>query len=400
MREYEKSHNWITFQANLSKLSYKTWMALGEARSKCELISNTPLNPDVSKAMHSLYLAKGARGTTAIEGNTLSEQEVLDNLDGKLELPPSKEYLKREIDNIVEACNVIRDEVISASSPELSIEKLENYNGMVLKGLEVEGSVIPGKIRSHPVGVSGARYKGAPAEDCIYLVDKLCNWLNNDFKVSSEFESIPMGIIKAAIAHVYIAWIHPFGDGNGRTARLVEFQVLLASGMPTTTAHLLSNYYNETRNEYYRQLQKTSISGGDIIPFIEYAVIGLVDELKNQLDLIRKEVFRVTWITYIHEQFRGKNTESDIRRRDLTLDISVAHADEKSIDISNVKNVSPRIASRYTGLAQRTLSRDLAVLREMKLILSDRDGRIHPNYFIIFAFLPRRRESLNEDTKE
>jgi len=57
--------------------------------------------------MHQLYLAKGALATTAIEGNTLSESEVLRVLTGELKLPPSREYLKQEIDNVAEAFNKI-----------------------------------------------------------------------------------------------------------------------------------------------------------------------------------------------------------------------------------------------------------------------------------------------------
>jgi len=82
-------------------------------------------------------------------------------------------------------------------------------------------------------------------------------------------------------------WIHPFGDGNGRTARLVEFQILLQAGIPSPAAHLLSNHYKQTRTEYYRQLATASRSGGNILPFIEYAVGGFVDGLKEQLALIR-----------------------------------------------------------------------------------------------------------------
>jgi hypothetical protein len=53
--------------------------------------------------MHKLFLAKGALATTAIEGNTLSEQEVLGHIERRLKLPPSKEYLGQEIDHDTKA---------------------------------------------------------------------------------------------------------------------------------------------------------------------------------------------------------------------------------------------------------------------------------------------------------
>src|SRR5258708_25331431 len=91
------------------------------------------------------------------------------------------------------------------------------------------------------------------------------------------------GIIRAVIAHLYLAWIHPFGDGNGRTARLIEYRILLACGVPSPAVHLLSNHYNLTRTEYYRQLDRASGSKGEYIPFVEYAVQGFVDGLRQQL---------------------------------------------------------------------------------------------------------------------
>jgi hypothetical protein len=73
-------------------------------------------------------------------------------------------------------------------------------------------------------------------------------------------------ILKAMVAHLYLAWTHPFGDGNGRTARLIEFHILLSAGVPSPAAHLFSNHYNQTRAEYYRQLDRASKSGGH--PFL------------------------------------------------------------------------------------------------------------------------------------
>ena len=78
---------------------------LGECKSKFEHIAGTPLQPDIAENLHYLYLAKGILGTTAIEGNTLSEEEALRFLDGKLSLPPSREYLAQELKNIEAACN-------------------------------------------------------------------------------------------------------------------------------------------------------------------------------------------------------------------------------------------------------------------------------------------------------
>ena len=80
-------------------------MALGEAASKCEHIAGVPLAPEVAKRVHQLYLAKGAAATTAIEGNSLSEEEVERLIDGSLVLPASQQYLADEVQNIIGIAN-------------------------------------------------------------------------------------------------------------------------------------------------------------------------------------------------------------------------------------------------------------------------------------------------------
>src|SRR6185437_1256822 len=96
-----------------------------------------------------------------------------------------------------------------------------------------------------------------------------------------------MTLFKAILAHLYIAWIHPFGDGNGRTARLVEFQILMQSGVPYPACHLLSNHYNKTRIRYYAELDRSSKAEEGVLSFIEYAVQGFVDGLREQVSYIR-----------------------------------------------------------------------------------------------------------------
>jgi Fic family protein len=80
-------------------------------------------------------------------------------------------------------------------------------------------------------------------------------------------------------------FIHPFGDGNGRTGRLIEFYILLRSGAPIITSHILSNFYNETRPEYYRQFENAR-KKKDLTEFLQYAVLGYRDGLLQTFDVV------------------------------------------------------------------------------------------------------------------
>jgi Fic family protein len=353
---------------------------LGEASSKCAHISGVPLLPGVATELYKLYLTKGALATVAIEGNTLTEEEVSKHLEGKLDLPQSKAYLQQEVDNIIKACDSIADNLLDGKPKDLSVELIKFYNEMVLDGLKLDEGVTPGEIRKHSVGVW--TYRGAPAEDCKYLLEKLCEWLK-EFTPPSDDEKMIYGIIKAIICHVYLAWIHPFGDGNGRTARLLEFHILISCGVPDLSAQLLSNHYNMTRTDYYKQLDASHKSGGDIFPFILYAIIGFTDGLSEQINIIRSQQVHVHWKDYIHEKFSNKDGKAEVRRRRLIIDLSALL---KPIPLAELRYISPRIAEAYAVLTDKTLNRDINALIKMGLAEKNKEGvRAKPE--TMFAFL-------------
>ena len=59
-------------------MSPSFWMALGEARSKCDHLSNVPVPPSYARELHEITMSKGVHATTAIEGNTLTEERSTD----------------------------------------------------------------------------------------------------------------------------------------------------------------------------------------------------------------------------------------------------------------------------------------------------------------------------------
>ncbi|NLI97918.1 Fic family protein [bacterium] len=366
MRTFEKTHPWLTFTLDLGRARHDLWLMLGEAQAKCEYLANLPLRPATAKRLHELYLAKGALATTAIEGNTLTEEDALKLVEGRLSLPPSKEYLSQEINNIIEACNIIGTELLTGTNRGLlSVKKINEFNDLVLKNLELPEQIVPGKIRNYSVGVELVRYRAAPPDDCEYLLKRLCDWLNQERSRAPKGHKLAFALIRAVLAHLYLAWIHPYGDGNGRTARLVEFQILLDAGIPTIAAHLLSNHYNQTRNEYYKHLDQASKSGGNVIPFIQYAIEGFLDGLGEQMQKVSIEVLDIAWKDYVHEAFRDKKGKTARRQRQLALAISNKG---QIIPKSEIRELSPRVAESYASKTAKTISRDLNSLVKMDII--------------------------------
>ena len=378
------THPWLTFKVDLASAPPNFWMAIGECQSKCEHLAGMPLAPEIDKYLYQVYLAKGVAATTAIEGNTLSEEQVLQHVQGKLTLPPSKEYLKQEIDNIIQGCNLILQEIAQGIQPPVSLQRILQLNKIVLSNLSFnDPDITPGEIRKHSVGVGA--YRGAPAEDCEELVKLLCEWLNSATFQPKPGMEVPYAIIKAIIAHIYIAWIHPFADGNGRTARLIEVQILLSSGIPSPAAHLLSNHYNMTRTEYYRNLD---LARTNLMSFLLYAINGFRDGLRDQITAVRGEQWEIAWVNHVHRVFDKLKGRPHDRRKHLILDLSKS---PKPVPFQELLTISPRVAVHYKDRSYRTVLRDLSKLLAMGLIAFDKEAKgWRARREIILAFLPVR----------
>jgi Fic family protein len=384
MRRYEETHPWINFKANdFNDLNPRSWMLLGEARSKCQHLAGTPLRPEIAKEFYEVTLIKGAQATAAIEGNTLTEDQVAGIFYGTYKAPPSRAYQEREIRNMLDALMDIDRQIMRFEHPKITLDLIKNFNLRVLEGTDHEPHVVPGETRDYPVGVPS--YLGAPAEDCEYLVAELCTWLESDLFSDGDPDIAFAKVIACAIyAHLYIAWIHPFGDGNGRTARLLEYLILARSGMvPLPAAHLLSNHYNLTRDQYYRELNEASRTR-KVTDLIGYAVQGLVDGIREQIDKVRETQMRVTWINYVHETM-GRFPSGPTRDRQRSLVLAMPHGD--ALPKAELPGLTPKLAAEYAKAGPRTLQRDLNRLEGAGLV-AHRGPRWQSNDDVIRAFLP------------
>lgn len=388
--KYRETHPWIQFPENppVSATFSPVWYLMGEVCSKIKHLADSAVSPTVHNQLNRMYLIRGVQGSTAIEGNTLSEQEVEQILDNQEPLPLSKRYQEQEIRNVLAACNKIVDDTCSDNVSELTPEYICDLNEIVLRNLELQDGVEAGVFRKHSV-IVGTVYRGAPPDDCSKLMDFLCSWLNSaTFKAPLDDYKSAMAVIQAVCAHIYLAWIHPFGDGNGRTARLVELYLLLKAGIPVPAAHLLSNHYNKTRSEYYLHLQKLSRKDSTgryptFDDFLQYALQGLVDGLREQINIVQEFQHKVMWEYHVYQTFRvNKSKEQGKRMRDLLLGFRPGF---QTVDMNSIP--ADVYHTHYHKKTNRTLQRDLKELVDMKLI--EKQGNSYrPRREIITGMLP------------
>ena len=350
------------------KITQKISNLLGQCEAYTTALSNAPLLPGHHKQLMRISLIKGAQATTAIEGNTLTEEEISKIQRGK-HLPPSKEYQEIEVRNILDAYNSLMSEVLIGDQTALiQTELLQRFHQMVGKDLGRHFDAIPGRFRTDERIVGS--YRCPDHKDVPLLVVHYCKWLLDEFHFHKG-QDRSENILQAIVAHIYLEWIHPFGDGNGRTGRLLEFYILIRGGIPNIASLILSNHYNETRSEYYRQLENAVLKR-DLTAFIEYALVGFRDGLITTLETIRSGLFGITWQKLIYDEFAAKKYKRvDVfkRQRELMLAFPI----DKYLSVDKITLMSPEIARIYATLSGRTVLRDLEELVRMNLLIKDGD---------------------------
>lgn len=374
------------------KASPKALYELGQCNAIIRAICEIPVRPEQHRKLLEVSLNKGAQATTAIEGNTLTAEEVQLVAEGKF-LPPSKEYQEIEVRNVLDAMNLLLLEVTAEEKESLiTPEVILRFHQVIGKDLGEHFDAIPGRFRTDQRVVGP--YRCPDPDDVPELVDTLCQWLRDQFQYSRGNQAFADAVIQAIVTHVYIEWIHPFGDGNGRTGRLLEFYILLRAGNPDIASHILSNHYNLTRPEYYRQIDAAH-KERDLSAFIEYAVEGFRDGLLETLGRMQESQFATAWRSFIYDRFaEHKITKTTVfkRRRELMLSFPVNQAPT----LREIPVLNARIAALFAPLSQRTLKRDLDILVEMKLMIS-REGRYVANTSALRLQLPRRLRRVNSD---
>lgn len=366
------------------EVSSTVFYQLGQCEATVSAISRMPLRPEYHRRLLEVSLIKGAQATTAIEGNTLSEEEIARVAEGQ-KLAPSKEYQEIEVRNVLDAMNRLLDEVTreqleSTITPDL----IRRFHEFIGAGLGEHLDAIPGQLRQDPRVVG--TYRCPDHRDVPQLMNQLCAWLKQEFHYTSGEQTFQEAVIEAIVAHVYLEWIHPFGDGNGRTGRLLEFYILLRAGLPDVASHILSNFYNQTRPEYYRQLDRAGKTR-DLGSFIAYAVQGLRDGLRETLLTIQQSQYETAWRNYIYGRFAEEKYRKNIfkRQRRLILDMPT----ETWLTAEKLVLISPKVAAAYSSLSERTLQRDLQALQSMGLLLR-KGNRFAANSGVLRHQMPHR----------
>ena len=212
---------------------------------KRELDKKRPIPSYVLKSIKDSLSIEWTYNSNSIEGNTLTLQETKMVIEDGFTIKGKSLREHFEVVNHQEAIEFVE----SLASNEYVLNKLDilSIHHLVLQKIEKD---FAGKYRTSGVRISGANFVPPNALKVDEFVSELIDFAND-----SEVDIL----IRSAIFHHRFAWIHPFFDGNGRTARLLLNLILMKSGFPP--AIILKNdrkkYYdalNQANNQDYSKL--------------------------------------------------------------------------------------------------------------------------------------------------
>ncbi|MYD63655.1 MAG: Fic family protein [Gemmatimonadetes bacterium] len=342
---------------------------------------NLVLSPEWQHQLDKLNRIRAVHGTTAIEGNPLSEAEVsqqMDYLEKQTHNHDRKTATKEQLQirNAGEAQDWVRQR-FRPNSPPIGLRDILTMHERITQDSDTVNN-IPGKLRNFSVTVGtedlGGIHRGAPHETLPRLMKEYIDFIN-----SRQLEGHHQ-VIRALLAHFFLVTIHPFGDGNGRVSRLVEASILFQLGYNVHGFYGLSNYFYRHEQKYKSILQQCRQSQPfDVTPFIRFGVGGFASELEGINNFIKARINR---LIYQRMLVQARDIKVSPRRRLLNqreynllnfllreTEPSDPFSETPSRRIELLELLQDRyLQSAYQNVTRRTFLRELTRLRELGFI--------------------------------
>ena len=344
--------------------------------------NNLVLAPGWRAQLDRLNRARAVFGTTAIEGNPLSEPEV----SRQIELadqepgggPPARlSQEQMQIRNASRAQDWVKSRFTPGAAP-IGMVDLLSMHRMITEGSD-ENHNVPGAFRSQPVRVGteelGGVHIGAPHERLGHLMEEFVSFLNSR-RLQGEHP-----VVRALLAHFFLVTLHPFGDGNGRVSRLLESGILFQVGYNVHGFYGLSNFFYRNGDQYKTLLQQSRSDPArfDITPFVKFGVEGFATELEGINNFVKAKTNRVMYRQMLVANFNTRVSERRrmLNQREYQLLLWLLDETEPADPFS--ENPSRRISvdellgsgyvrGAYSNVTRRTFVRELVRLDTLGFI--------------------------------
>ena len=348
---YERPAHWISYDG--SQLTQR----LTDAKATVLSLSTIPYQRRWVDALQQIELKREVAGTSRIEGAEFTENELdaaMQETEAEL-FTRSQRQARAAVETYRWIPSVPMDQPINGAL-------ITEIHRRIVTGAD-DDHCVPGELRGHDQNVVfGSPYhRGVSGgSDCVQTFADFAHAIQHEYQGHDP-------LIQAIAAHYHLAAMHPFLDGNGRTARALEAMMLRRAGLRETSFLAMSNYYYDEKSEYLRTLAEVRHEGHDLTSFLLFALKGIAMQGQRLLAEIQREIQKELY----------QNLASDLYSRLRTPKRRVLADRQLAIirillgtEVTKWSELIERTASHYVTLRDplRALVRDVNSLSALEAI--------------------------------
>lgn len=288
---------------------------ISQIESSKAIIDASPIIPAYEKQFQEEAIVNAVHYGTKLEGNDLSFNQVAKVIEGK-----QVYAAKRDIQEVINYREVM-DYLENISQEKKSLKNLYSKETLLDIHKKTVQDIVPedqaGNFRNLQVTVRNSItneifFRPPPPVEVEYLIEDFFTWLNNDPAKQTH------PVLKAGITHYTLVAIHPFTEGNGRTARAMTTLILMQENYNIRRLFALEEYFDRHAENYYNSLQAVSLQKGEIndrdqTPWLELFTTALATELKK----VEEKVRHIS--SDIHLKKKLGNKQIPLNRRQVKL---------------------------------------------------------------------------------
>jgi Fic family protein len=244
------------------------------------------LAPEELGRIRQYFRIKNIYHSNAIEGNQLDIGETRQVVEAGLTIAGKPLKDQAEAKNLGHALDFLEQLAKSESEP-ISLQDVRQVHKLILQGIDDSNA---GVFRKVDVAISGSDFSPPNPLDVDPQMRDLIDWLG-PLSFQPNEETLPT----AAACHAWFAQIHPFIDGNGRTARILMNLVLMRAGYP------IAVITREDRTRYYDALEQSQAS--DLTPFIALMIECVSETLEEYETAAENRREQIEWAQSLASQF-------------------------------------------------------------------------------------------------
>ena len=334
-----------------------------------ETVVDLPILPELSSRLEPDIMYSSISGTAMIEGNPIIGEDVKRIAEGE-DIVSYTQKDKQEIKNLINAYNWLTGITPSEEPFILTEEIIKELHKIITNNVPHENN-IPGQYRNEIVYVGDIAHGGkyTPPKilaDIKNIMTEFVAWINSDeIKKLNPF-------IRSALAHYHFCLIHPFGDGNGRTSRIIEALLLQTSNVKYVPREL-SNYYYRNVDDYYIAFSKSIKLKKDVTPFLEFMLKASIESLQGIKESI---IFFIRKFT-LRDYFAFEKTHKRITRRQFEL-LLLLLDNHIGFTLKDLQEKSPFLVL-YNKVSTQTARRDIKKLADKNILHVLNDNKYYLN---------------------